>query len=140
MQKDCFSTFSQSYWGAYANTTSEATRTSSENVTSRFCNHFSIIQSQPMLEKCVLNILELNWKQRLRHNKTKLNICHHMLTSSTQLVLQNRSFHVEERTRTSGKCPKMKYAGAKRANLLPFIVKFVMFLLPSSRWLLKLPV
>ena len=61
-----------------------------------------------MLEKCVPTVLELNWNKRLGHNKTKLNICHHMLTSSTQL--QNRSFQVVERTRTSSKCQKMKYA------------------------------
>ena len=59
-----------------------------------------------MLEKCVLTILELNWNQRLGHKATKLNICHYMLTSSTQL--QNWSFHVVERTRTSSKCQKMK--------------------------------
>ena len=74
-----------------------------------------------MLEKRVLTTLELNWNQRLGHNKTKLNICHHMLTSSTQL--QNRSFHVVERTRTSAKFQKMKYARAKRAKILFFIVK-----------------
>ena len=44
------------------------------------------------LKKCVLTILELNWNQRLGHKKTKLNICHHMLTSSTQL--QNWSFTI----------------------------------------------
>ena len=54
--------------------------------------------------------------------KTKLNICHHMLTSSTQL--QNKSFHVVERTRTSSKCQKMKNARAKRAKVLFFIVKY----------------
>ena len=59
-----------------------------------------------MPEKCFLTILELNWNQRLGHNKTELNICHRMLTSSTQL--QNKSFHVVERTRTSSKCQKMK--------------------------------
>ena len=75
-----------------------------------------------MLEKCVLTILGLNWNQRLGHKKTKLNICHHMLTSSTQL--QNRSFHVVERTRTSSKCQKMKNARAKRAKILFFIVKY----------------
>ena len=75
-----------------------------------------------LLEKCVLTILELNWNQRLGHKKTKLNSCHHMLTSSTQL--KNRSFHVVERTRTSSKCQKMKYARAKRAKLLFFIVKY----------------
>ena len=75
-----------------------------------------------MLEKCVLTVLELNWNKRLGHKKTKLNICHHMLTSSTQL--QNRSFHVVERTRTSSKCQKMKYARAKRAKRLFFTVKY----------------
>ena len=75
-----------------------------------------------MLEKCVLPILELNWNQRLGHKKSKLNICHHILTSSTQL--QNRSFHVVERTRTSSKCQKMKNTLAKRAKIPFFIVKY----------------
>ena len=93
-----------------------------------------------MLEKCVLTILDLNWNQRLGHKRTKLNIFHHMLTSSTQL--QNRSFHVVQRTRTSSKCQKMKNARAKRAKNAVFhcqICNFVRFLLPSSSWLLKLP-
>ena len=51
-----------------------------------------------------------------------MNICHHLLTSSTQL--QNRSFHVVERTRTSAKCEKMKNARAKRVRLLFFVVKY----------------
>ena len=75
-----------------------------------------------MLEKCVLSILELNWNQRLGHKKTKINICHHMLTSSIQL--QNRSFHVVERTRTSAKCQTMKNARAKRAKILFSNVKY----------------
>ena len=75
-----------------------------------------------MLEKCVITILELNWNQRLGDKKTKLNICHHMLTSSTQL--QNWSFHVVERTRTSSKCQKMKNARAKRAKILFSFVKY----------------
>ena len=66
--------------------------------------------------------LELNWNQRLGHKKAKTNICYHMLTSSTQL--QNRSFHVVERTRTSSKCQKIKYARAKRLKILFFIVKY----------------
>ena len=45
-----------------------------------------------------------------------------MLTSSTQL--QNRSFGVVERTRTSAKCQKMKNARAKRAKILFLIVKY----------------
>ena len=94
-----------------------------------------------MLEKCVLTILELNWNQRLGHRRTKLNICHHMLTSSTQL--QNRSFHVVERTRTSSKCQKMKYARAKRAKILFSIVKYANLWGSSCRrcrGCLKLPV
>ena len=95
-----------------------------------------------MLEKCVLAILELNWIQRLGHKKTKLNICHHILTSSTQL--QSRSFHVVERTRTFSKCQKIKYAvtckSCKNTVFRCQICKFVGVLLPpSSSWLLKLP-
>ena len=75
-----------------------------------------------MFEKCVLTILELNWNQRLGHEKTKLNICHHMFTSSASL--QNWAFHVVERTRTSTKCQKMKNARAKRAKILFLIVKY----------------
>ena len=48
-----------------------------------------------------------------------------MLTTSTQL--QNKSFHVIERTRTSSKCQKVKNARAKRAKrakILFFIVKY----------------
>ena len=74
------------------------------------------------LAKCVLTILELNWNQRFRGKRTKLNVCHHILTSSTQL--QNRSFHVMESTRRSARCPRMKNARAKRAKLLFFIVKY----------------
>ena len=66
-----------------------------------------------MLEKCVLTVLELNCNQRLGHRWTKLNICHRMLTSSTQLQT-DRLFHVAERTRTSAKCQKKKNALAKR--------------------------
>ena len=108
--------------GSLANTTSTEARTSSENVTVRVSaiifQSFKVI----MLEKCVVTILELNWNQRFRDKKTELNICHHMLTSSTQL--QSRSFHVVERTRTSSKCQKMKNARAKRAKILSFIVKY----------------
>ena len=39
-------------YGVYANTTSTAARTSSENVTSRFCNHFSIIQGHHGCKMC----------------------------------------------------------------------------------------
>ena len=73
-----------------------------------------------MLAKCVPTILELNGNKCFSCKNTKLNICHHMLTSTTQL--QNRSFHVVERA--SAKCPKMKNARTKRGKLLFFIVKY----------------
>ena len=95
----------------------------SENIIWK-CN-FAFLQSifqSHYAWKCVLTILELNWNQRWGHKKTKLNICHHMLTSSTQL--QNRSFHVVEWTTTSSKCQKMKKARAKLVKILFFIVKY----------------
>ena len=85
-------------------------RTSSENV---FFAIISQLFKVIILAKCVLIILELNWNQRLRDEKIKLNVCHRILTLSTQL--QNRSFHVEERTRRSMK-------------LLFFIIKYANFI------------
>ena len=75
-----------------------------------------------MLEKMYSNYLGIDWNRRVAHKKTKLNIYHHMLKSTTQL--QNWSFHVVERTRTSSKCQKMKNARAKRAKILFLIVKY----------------
>ena len=69
---------------------------------------------------------------------TKLNICRHMLASSTRL--QNMSFHVVERARTCSKCQKMNSARAKRAKILFFIVKYANlwgFFWPSSPWFLS---
>ena len=60
--------------GVYANTTSTKARTSSENITSRFCNYFLVTFKVITFEKCVLTIRELNWNQRFRDKKTKLNI------------------------------------------------------------------
>ena len=42
-----------------------------------------------MLEDCVLTILQLNWNQGFGDKRTKLNICHRMLTSSTHLQMKN---------------------------------------------------
>ena len=56
--------------------------TSSKNITSRFCNHFSIL-IVITLAKCVLTNLELMWNQPFRDKRTKFKICHHMLESST---------------------------------------------------------
>ena len=51
-----------------------------------------------MFQKRVLTILELNWNQHLGHKRTKLNICHHMLSSSTQMQ-NSSSFHVVAKSR-----------------------------------------
>ena len=90
-----------------------------------------------MFQKC-LTILELNWNQRLGHKKTNLNICHHMLSSSTRL--QNRSFHVVERTRTSTKCQKCTCKACKTTVFHCQILQISGVLLPSSSWLLKLSI
>ena len=74
-----------------------------------------------MPEKCTLTILELNLNRRLGQDKIEHLSAYAHVTSSTQL--QKRSFHVIERTRTSSKCENMKYARAKRANILFFIVQ-----------------
>jgi len=66
-------------------------------------------------------ILELNWFERLREKSINVKCCRQVLTSSTQL--QNRSFHVVERTKTTAKCTKMKNVGAKRPKLLFFVAK-----------------
>ena len=49
-----------------------------------------------------------------------------LLSSYARVVhtTQNRPFHVEERTRASAKCEKLKNARAKRAKLLFFILKY----------------
>ena len=72
--------------------------------------------------KLCSNYPGINLEPMLGPKKTKLNICHHMLTLPTQL--QNRSFHVVERTRTSSKCQKMRNARAKRAKILFFTIKY----------------
>ena len=95
------------------------------------------------------NVLQLFFQHQLcnyirsrnGNKQTKFNICHHMLTLSTQL--QNRSFHVVGRTRTSAKCPKIKKCTCKACKTIVLhcqICKFVTFLLLSSLWLLKLAI
>ena len=65
--------------------------------------------------KMCSNFLEQKRTLRFRVKKTKFNISYHMPTSSPQL--ENWSFHVVERTRTSAKRTKMENARAMRAKL-----------------------
>ena len=73
-----------------------------------------------MPEKCALTILELNWNQRLGQDKIEhLSSYAHVVHTTAKKVI-----HVIERTRTSSKCQKMKFARAKRAKILFLIVKY----------------
>ena len=61
-----------------------------------------------------LSLVEAVWRW-----KKKSTICYNELTSSIQL--QNTSFHVVERTRTTAKCTQIENARAKRAKLFTTI-------------------
>ena len=94
-----------------------------------------------MLEKCLLTVLELIWNQRLGHKKTKLNICHHILTSSTQV--ENRIISRRRKNQNVNKMSKNEKCTCKACKNTVFhcqTCKFVGFLLPSSSWLFKLPI
>ena len=85
------------------------------------------------LANCVLTILELNWNQLFRGKRTKLNNCHHMLTSSTQL--QNR--FVSRRGKNEKVCEmsKNEKCTCKACKTTIFhcqICKFLKFLLLYS--------
>ena len=94
-----------------------------------------------MFEKCVLTILELNWNQRLGHKRTKLNICHHMLhvvhTTAKQVISRRKK---NENVFKMSKDEKYTCKAGKNPDFHCQICKFVGFLLPSSSWLLKLPI
>ena len=95
-----------------------------------------------MLEKsCVLTILEINWNQRLGHKKKKLNICHYMLhvvhTTAKQVISRRRK---NENVCEMWKIEKRTCKACKNTVFQCQICKFVGVLLPSSSWLLKLPI
>ena len=90
--------------------------------------------------RCVITlgicVLELNCNQRFRDKKTKLNICHHMLTSTTQLSRRGKNENVCQMFKNK----KCTCKASKTIVFLCQICTFVRFLLPSSSWLLKLPI
>ena len=104
-----------------------------------FYNHFSIIPTC-YAWKCVPAILQLNWTQALGCKKTKLNICHHMLTgvhtTAKQVISRRRK---NENVYKMSKNEKCTCKACKNTVFHCQIYKFVGFLLPSSSWLLKLP-
>ena len=94
-------------------------REKSENITSRFCNNFSIIPSNYACKLCSkypgikLESAPQRYEEKIEN-----------LSSRYPQNWKNRWFHVVERMTTSSKCSKMKNARAKRAKLLFFIVKY----------------
>ena len=101
-----FSNSHHSKWyGSKAKTIPTTVRTSYENVTSCFCNNYSIIPSLYACKMCS-KYHGIKSNQRLTDKKTKLKICRQVLKSSTQW--QKNSFYVVERRRTVLKGTKMK--------------------------------
>ena len=93
-----------------------------------------------MFEKCVLTILELNWNQRLGHwDKIEhLPSYIHVVHSTAKQVISRRKKN--ENVFKMSKDEKCTYKACKNTVCHCQICKFVGFLLPSSSWLLKLPI
>ena len=93
-----------------------------------------------MLEKRVLTILELNWNQRLGHREDKiehLSLYAHVVHTTAKLVISRPG-----KNENVFKLSKDEICTCKACKKYCFhcqICKFVGFLLPSSSWLLKLP-
>ena len=90
----------------------------------RSCNYSSIIPSPlacKMFSKCLLTILEWNWYERLGDGKNNWSkICHQVLTSSTQVKLNqviSRREKNEENGKRSRKACKAAVFVVKCANL-----------------------
>ena len=90
--------------------------------------------------QCVLTILDLTGTSPWDIKKTKINICHHMLTlahtTAKQLISRCR------KNENVIKMSKDEISTCKACKSAVFhfqICKFVGFWLPSSSWLLKLP-
>ena len=121
------------------NTTSTTARTSSENVTSGFCNHFAIIYVI-RLAKCFLTILELNRNKRFCDKNTNVN----SLSSYSHVVHTTAKHVISRRGKNKNvfkmsKDEKCTCEACKNTVFHCQICKFETFLLPSSSWLLKLP-
>ena len=113
-------------------------RTSSENVSSRFCNHFSIIQTHYAWKMCsnypgIKLEPVLGTKKKIEH----LSSCPHVVHSTAKLVISRR--RKNENVDKMSKNEKCMCKACKKAGFHCQICKLVGFLLPSSSWLLKLP-
>ena len=114
-------------YGAQANTTSTAARTSSENVTSR--NHFSIIQTH------------YAWKMCSNYPGIDLFSVHVLFSHfrPRDATPWNSFFQMSSYARANVRITNKKTKG-KFFFIITEIRKFVGFLLPSSTWLLELSI
>ena len=118
------------------NTTSTAARTSSEN----FCNHISIIQSH-YAWKMYSNYRGMKlepalgtWEDKIKHLSSYAHVVH---TTAKQVMSRRRKNENVFKMSEDEKCP---CKACKNTAFHCQICKFVGFLLPSSSWLLKLPI
>ena len=119
---------------------STAARTSSENVTSRFCNHFSIIQGHHGCKMCS-NFPGIKLDPALQRLEDKIE----HLSSCANVVLTTAKQVISSRRKNENVCgmSKNENCTCKACESIVFhcqICKFMTFLLPSSSWLRKLPI
>ena len=115
-------------------------RTSSENVTTRFCNHLSIIQSHYACKMCS-NYPRIKLQPALQRKEDKiehLSPYAHVVHTTAKQVISRRGKN--ENVCQMSKIEKCTCKACKTIGLHCQICKFVTFLLPSSSCLLKLPI
>ena len=114
-------------------------RTSSEKVTSRFCNHFAIILRHYACTTCS-NYPEIKLEPALQREDGKIkhlsSYAHVVHTTAKQKISRRgKNENVYEKKKNKEcTCKACKTTIFRRQ-----IHKFVTFSLPSSSWLLKLP-
>ena len=119
-----------SHEGVYANTMSTAARTSSENVTWRFCNHFLIIQSHYACKMCSkypgikLEPALRGWEDKIEHFSSHGHVVY---TTAKQVISRSR------KNENVSEMSKIKTARAKRAKLLFFTIKYANLWLSCCR-------
>ena len=95
------------------------------NVTSRFCNHFSIIQTHSAWKMCSnypgikLEPALRTWEDKIEHLSSYAHVVH---TPAKQVISRRRKNDNVYKMSKTEKCQKLK--NAKRAKILFFIVKY----------------
>ena len=112
-------------------------RTSSENVTSRFCNHFSIIQTHYAWKMCSnypgikLEPALGTWEEKIEHLSLYAHVVH---TTAKQVISRRR------KKKNVYKMSKDEKCTCKACKFSLSNMQICGVLLPSSSWLLKLPI